>query len=715
MTWAVGLALLAVAVVATGAWLLARPRPEPFEAGGAVDGADDGADLGPAAEDGGWQVPARDADGFTPQLRGYRMDQVDTVVDALEHRIATHDLAIAALRGGPGPEPVVPGDTVPTMTSSPGEPRAATTDAGPEPAPEDEPPPRPGPAAGRTDDPGCRTPHTAAPVRPAGTGGLPPDRHAPAVRPRAGPARRIPLPGGPGPAGVRVVLRGHRAQPRDALQPALQRPPELPRRASTSWPTPPSSGSGIPLAPLTLLAGPQLTFLARRAARAGAHGIRVVLAVPPPARRAPARRRARRRLRRLRPGHGLARQRPPQLRRAVPPPPHRRPGLRLADGDRRVRDGVVLGLLVAWQVFIGEEALLLAALGIARRRLCSSSRTAGVDLRRLLPGVAIGAAVCLAVVAVPLWWQFTGPQSYSSIYHPPAGNDLAAAVGPGHPQHRRRPVGLGGLSMNRTEENSFFGVPLLLAAARRHGAVLAPPGRPGARAAVVVVACWLSLGEEVVLHGRPDRHPGSVGPARARCRSSRTSCPPGSPSSRSRRSGALLALGIEAVRVRGRGRYAGHAGAGPRASPAVGGRRVVLAARPSHPARRRPAARRAVLLRRRRVARLGRRGRVGARRAAHRRRGRARDGVAGAGPVGLPARGRATSSVPTPRPSGAASTAPPRPRLTSWLVELAESGVARRPPTRQGRAVPGGPAGRTRRRGRAARRAPRRPGAADLR
>ncbi|MFM6851473.1 MAG: hypothetical protein ACKOVB_20475, partial [Terrabacter sp.] len=89
--------------------------------------------------------------------------------------------------------------------------------------------------------------------------------------------------------------------------------------------------------------------------------------------------------------------------------------LRLAERDRKVRDGVVLGLLVTWQIFIGEEPLLLMAIGVlvvglvllAHRRL---------DVARMAPGVAIGAAVSLVLVAVPLWWQFAGRQSYTSIY-----------------------------------------------------------------------------------------------------------------------------------------------------------------------------------------------------------------------------------------------------------------------------------------------------------
>ena len=57
------------------------------------------------------------------------------------------------------------------------------------------------------------------------------------------------------------------------------------------------------------------------------------------------------------------------------------------------------------------------------------------------------------------------------------------------------------LSMNRTEENSFFGIPLLLAAV---AVVIALWRRPAVQAlgVVVLISCWFSLGEEVVVNGR---------------------------------------------------------------------------------------------------------------------------------------------------------------------------------------------------------------------
>ena len=317
-------------------------------------------------------------------------------------------------------------------------------------------------------------------------------------------------------------------------------------------------GLGLPLAPLTLLAGPQVTFVLVEVlglaltASAWFWLFRRRLAVHPLAAAV---------------GAGFAGFAPGLVSHAnghpnfvaqflVPVIVDR--VLRLAEGERPRRDGIVLGLLVAWQVLIGEEVLLLTVLGIVVAGLVLVAH-GRVDLRRLLPGLGIGAAVCLALVAVPLWWQFTGPRSYASIYHPPAGNDLAQLWG-----RATRSLGAdvwasAAVSMNRTEENSFFGVPLLLAALAVT-VVLWRMVLVRALAAVVVVACWLSLGEEVTLHGVATGIPGpwallelvpvvqNVLPTRIAL----VAVPA---------LGALLALGMEEVRVRA-GRSAGHAGVG---------------------------------------------------------------------------------------------------------------------------------------------------------
>jgi hypothetical protein len=169
--------------------------------------------------------------------------------------------------------------------------------------------------------------------------------------------------------------------------------------------------------------------------------------------------------------------------------------------NRAVRDGVLLGLLITWQVFIGEEPLLLGAIAlvIVGVVLAAHGRVRVLAVGR---GLLAGAATAIVLLALPLWTQFFGRQSYTSLWHPPGGNDLAALWGRATRSIGADPWASAALSMNRTEENSFFGPLLLLAAL---GVLVALWRRPLVRALglLVVLACWLSLGERVVVHGKP--------------------------------------------------------------------------------------------------------------------------------------------------------------------------------------------------------------------
>ena len=354
-----------------------------------------------------------------------------------------------------------------------------------------------------------------------------------------------------------MVLRCDGAQPGDPVNPLFSDLQNFPAGVNLMA-NAAVMGLGVPLTPLTLLAGAQVTFLLVEllgltlTASAWFWLFRRHLAVHPLAAAV---------------GAGFAGFAPGLVSHAnghpnfvaqflVPVIIDRL--LRIARGHRPVRDGVVLGLLAAWQVLIGEEVLLLTAVGLA---IAGGVLVAHgeLDLRRLLPGMGLGLAVCLAVVALPLWWQFQGPQSYASIWHPPGGNDLAQLWGRATRSLGADPWASAAVSMNRTEENSFFGIPLLLAAG---SVVVVMWRRPLVRAlaAVVVLSCWLSLGEEVVLGGRSTGIPGpwallelvpviqNVLPTRFAL----VAVPA---------LGALLALGVEAVRS-GATRSAGHAGAG---------------------------------------------------------------------------------------------------------------------------------------------------------
>ncbi|MET9854815.1 glycosyltransferase family 2 protein [Streptomyces sp. NPDC006450] len=143
--------------------------------------------------------------------------------------------------------------------------------------------------------------------------------------------------------------------------------------------------------------------------------------------------------------------------------------LRLCEGHREgrgvTRDGVLLGLFATYQIFIGEEPLLIAALGMlvfCLAYLLVDPRRALAAARPLGSGLVVALAVCLPLVAVPLYWQFFGPQSYHSVLHGDnAGNSPRALIEYASRSLFGDPETAGKLSMNTTEQNAFYGWPLL--------------------------------------------------------------------------------------------------------------------------------------------------------------------------------------------------------------------------------------------------------------
>ncbi|WP_420809106.1 glycosyl transferase [Amycolatopsis suaedae] len=184
--------------------------------------------------------------------------------------------------------------------------------------------------------------------------------------------------------------------------------------------------------------------------------------------------------------------------------------VRLLHTTRPVRDGVVLGLLVAYQIFLGEEPLLIGAVTFLIFAVSwLAIRRHEVDLRprRLAAGLGTAAGVALVIVAFPLWWQFFGPQSYGSIEHGYAGNDAAAFTTFATESWAAQPEAARELSMNRTEENAFFGWPLVilfvvLTVCLWRVAV--------ARAAAIAAfaMCWLSTGVFLIVDGSATAVPG---------------------------------------------------------------------------------------------------------------------------------------------------------------------------------------------------------------
>ncbi|GLY69948.1 DUF6541 family protein [Amycolatopsis taiwanensis] len=139
--------------------------------------------------------------------------------------------------------------------------------------------------------------------------------------------------------------------------------------------------------------------------------------------------------------------------------------IRLAQGQRPVRDGVILGLLVAYQVFLGEEPLLISMLAFAVFAIAyAASRPRQVPpmVRPMAIGLAIAGVIAVAITAYPLWVQFFGDQSYQTLEHGMVGNDTAAFTRFATESVAGQAEPAADVSLNRTEENAFFGWPLIV-------------------------------------------------------------------------------------------------------------------------------------------------------------------------------------------------------------------------------------------------------------
>ncbi|MFJ3696510.1 dolichyl-phosphate beta-glucosyltransferase [Streptomyces sp. NPDC090052] len=174
--------------------------------------------------------------------------------------------------------------------------------------------------------------------------------------------------------------------------------------------------------------------------------------------------------------------------------------LRLCEGENVVRDGVLLGLFATYQVFLGEEPFLLAALGMLLFVLAYGllrRDVARAAWRPLLKGLGVAALTALPLVAYPLGWQFFGAQSYHSVLHGNnAGNSPRALLEFSGRALFGSDATADKLALNRTEQNAFYGWPLVALAFAitvrlwRHPLVKA-------LAFTAVAAAVLSLGRKI--------------------------------------------------------------------------------------------------------------------------------------------------------------------------------------------------------------------------
>jgi len=179
---------------------------------------------------------------------------------------------------------------------------------------------------------------------------------------------------------------------------------------------------------------------------------------------------------------------------------------RLREPGSPWRRGLILAGLVIYQCFLNEEMLFLTALTLLIFLLVYLPPGEWWPaLRRALPAFGVAALVAGVVLAYPLWRQFAGPQSYRGLPGFVLGlsSDLASFK-----EFSRRSI-FGGSAANLaridmmggpTEENTFFGIPLVLLFL---AAAVALWRVRVARAAVVtaVLFALLSLGNLVKYNG----------------------------------------------------------------------------------------------------------------------------------------------------------------------------------------------------------------------
>lgn len=136
--------------------------------------------------------------------------------------------------------------------------------------------------------------------------------------------------------------------------------------------------------------------------------------------------------------------------------------------EHLVRNAVVLALLVTYQIFLNEELLFLLALGIGIFVLAYGVqrwKEMRDQFRTFVAGLLITGVVASILLVYPLTVQFFGPGHYHGL---PLGvdrfvTDLASYGGFGRRSLAGNDVEAARLTLSSTEENAFFGWPLLIA------------------------------------------------------------------------------------------------------------------------------------------------------------------------------------------------------------------------------------------------------------
>ncbi|MGW0433147.1 hypothetical protein ACWDV4_11490 [Micromonospora sp. NPDC003197] len=180
--------------------------------------------------------------------------------------------------------------------------------------------------------------------------------------------------------------------------------------------------------------------------------------------------------------------------------------------NKILRQGVLLGLLVSYQVFLAEEVLLFLVLacGLFTVVHVLVDRSGARRLARaFLSRIAVGAGIALVLLAYPLWYQFFGPGHYRGLPFNKESYalDLSSFTTSGQQSITGHEQASRLLAPNATEENSFFGLALIVLCVV---VVIWLWRRPMVKALAVcgLIFAVLSLGVQVRVNGELTDLPG---------------------------------------------------------------------------------------------------------------------------------------------------------------------------------------------------------------
>ncbi|MCW2601550.1 MAG: hypothetical protein JWM02_3379 [Frankiales bacterium] len=171
-----------------------------------------------------------------------------------------------------------------------------------------------------------------------------------------------------------------------------------------------------------------------------------------------------------------------------------------------LQSGALLGLLVAGQVLIGEEVLVLTCVAIAVVLITLAAQYPERVRERVLPlavSAAVGVAVLLLLAGYPLLIQFFGPQAVHGEIQTPdiyVLDPVALFVPNSVPLLRNLPLlhQIPVLRLNNAEDMGYLGLPMLVLLAavvwvRRHDVVARTAGIGAAVLGVIALGYTLHL------------------------------------------------------------------------------------------------------------------------------------------------------------------------------------------------------------------------------